>query len=170
MINTNSGLTNRTKLVDQPIVEMILSKRYCKNGIKFQQSYNDNSFNYTINSLNRSIHIIRNSCKYYNSHNYSISLNLNKLNIFNNSSFIFIDELVNTMYIVDGMNLLAYIIEKANNIQSDKDDTSKHFILIPKNDIVNLTKDNINNVIKYNKQIASIFALNRDELKYQHLV
>ena len=88
-------------------------------------------------------------------------------NVFNNSIFTFIDEVADSIYIVSGIKLLAYIIEHADDIQQSEANPKKSWILIPKKDIVNLIIDNPNSIIRYNKKIAKLFATNRNESLYR---
>lgn len=166
---------NRAKLVDEPIVEMILSRRYLKSGIKFMKSDLETDFDGTdiicySNGLKRSLNVKRNSSKYYNSPNFSITLNKNKMNSFKSTSFVFIDEVSDSLYIVDGEVLLKYIIENSRNLRSSDDNGVKFWIIIPKKDILNLISDNPNSIIKYNKHVARLFELGRNEDQYKELV
>ena len=166
---------NRAKLVDEPIVEMILSRRYLKSGIKFMKSDLETDFDGTdiicySNGLKRSLNVKRNSSKYYNSPNFSITLNKNKMNSFKSTSFVFIDEVSDSLYIVDGEVLLKYIIENSRNLRSSDDNGVKFWIIIPKKDILSLISDNPNSIIKYNKQVARLFELGRNEDQYKELV
>ncbi len=160
-------ITNRKILVDEPIVEMLLAKKYSKSGVRFTRSYNDNGSNFTCygNGVSRSINVRRNSCKYYNSPNFSMPINKNKLDIYNNASFIFIDEVANCVYNVDGISLLSYILDHADNVrQSDSSDN--FYIVMPKKDIASLSDGN---VIRYNDAIAALFANSRDESMFSGL-
>lgn len=166
---------NRAKLVDEPIVEMILSRRYLKSGVKFMKSDLETDFDGTdiicySNGLKRSLNVKRNSSKYYNSPNFSITLNKNKMNSFKSTSFVFIDEVSDSLYIVDGEVLLKYIIENSRNLRSSDDNGVKFWIIIPKKDILNLISDNPNSIIKYSKQVARLFELGRNEDQYKELV
>ena len=165
---------NRAKLVDEPIVEMLLSHKYYKAGIKFMKADLQSDFDGTdivcyANGMKRSINVKRNSSKYFNSPNFSIAINKNKLNIYNNTSYVFIDEVADCLYIVDGIDLVKYIIEKYDNVRQSEKKPDNFYLIIPKRDIINMIGDNRDHVIKYNKAIANLFELGRNEDQYKEL-
>lgn len=168
-----SSAINRAKLVDEPIVEMLLSRKYLKSGIKFMKSDLQTDFNgtdivYYANGIKRFLDVKRNSSKYYNSPNFSISVNKDKIDVYNNTSYVFIDETADSLYIVNGIELLKYILDNVNNIkQSDKKQDS-YYLVIPKQDVILMAGDN-DHIIKYNKSIANLFAIGRDESNYSNL-
>ena len=167
-----SCAVNRAKLVDEPIVEMLLSRKYLKSGIKFmkadlQSDFEGTDIVYYVNGKKRSLNVKRNSSKYFNSPNFTITVKKDKLDVYNNTSFVFIDEVADCLYIVDGVELLKYILNHSNNMrQSDKN--NNYYIIIPKNDIISMI-DNKEYIIKYNKAIANLFAIGRDESNYMNL-
>lgn len=165
---------NRAKLVDEPIVEMLLSHKYYKAGIKFMKADLQSDFDGTdiicyANGTKRSLNVKRNSSKYFNSPNFSIAINKNKLNVYNNTSYVFIDEVADCLYIVDGMYLVKYIIKNYDNVKQSEKKPGNFYLIIPKNDIINMIGDNRDRIIKYNKAIANLFAAGRDESMYMNL-
>lgn len=165
---------NRAKLVDEPIVEMLLSHKYYKAGIKFMKADLQSDFDGTdiicyANGVKRSINVKRNSSKYFNSPNFSIAINKNKLNVYNNTSYVFIDEVADCLYIVDGIDLVKYIIEKYDNVRQSEKKPDNFYLIIPKRDIINMIGDNRDHIIKYNKAIANLFELGRNEDQYKEL-
>lgn len=165
---------NRAKLVDEPIVEMLLSNKYYKAGIKFMKADLQSDFDGTdiicyANGVKRSINVKRNSSKYFNSPNFSIAINKNKLNVYNNTSYVFIDEVADCLYIVDGMDLVKYIIENNDNVRQSEKKPGNFYLIIPKRDIINMIGDNRDHIIKYNKAIANLFELGRNEDQYKEL-
>ena len=119
--------------------------------------------------MKRSINVKRNSSKYFNSPNFSIAINKNKLNVYNNTSYVFIDEVADCLYIVDGMDLFKYIIENHDNVRQSEKKPDNFYLIIPKRDIINMIGDNRDHIIKYNKAIANLFAAGRDESMYMNL-
>ena len=165
---------NRAKLVDEPIVEMLLSHKYYKAGIKFMKADLQSDFDGTdiicyANGVKRSINVKRNSSKYFNSPNFSIAINKNKLNVYNNTSYVFIDEVADCLYIVDGIDLVKYIIEKYANVRQSEKKPDNFYLIIPKKDILNMIGDNRDHIIKYNKAIANLLELGRNEDQYKEL-
>lgn len=165
---------NRAKLVDEPIVEMLLSHKYYKAGIKFMKADLQSDFDGTdiicyANGVKRSINVKRNSSKYFNSPNFSIAINKNKLSVYNNTSYVFIDEVADCLYIVDGIDLVKYIIEKYSNVRQSEKKPDNFYLIIPKKDILNMIGDNRDHIIKYNKAIANLFELGRNEDQYKEL-
>ena len=165
---------NRAKLVDEPIVEMLLSNKYYKAGIKFMKADLQSDFDGAdiicyANGVKRSLNVKRNSSKYFNSPNFSITINKNKLNVYNNTSYVFIDEVADCLYIVDGMDLVKYIIENNDNVRQSEKKPGNFYLIIPKKDIINMIGDNRDHVIKYNKAIANLLAAGRDESMYMDL-
>lgn len=166
---------NRAKLVDEPIVEMLLSHKYYNAGIKFMKADLQSDFDGTdiicySNGMKRSINVKRNSSKYFNSPNFSIAINKNKLNVYNNTSYVFIDEVADCLYIVDGIDLVKYIIEKYDNVRQSENKPGNFYLIIPKRDIINMIGDNRDHIIKYNKAIANLFSAGRDESMYMNLI
>lgn len=165
---------NRAKLVDEPIVEMLLSHKYYKAGIKFMKADLQSDFDGTdiicyANGIKRSINVKRNSSKYFNSPNFSIAINKNKLSVYNNTSYVFIDEVADCLYIVDGIDLVKYIIEKYANVRQSEKKPDNFYLIIPKKDILNMIGDNRDHIIKYNKAIANLLELGRNEDQYKEL-
>ena len=165
---------NRAKLVDEPIVEMLLSNKYYNAGIKFMKADLQSDFDGTdiicyANGMKRSINVKRNSSKYFNSPNFSIAINKNKINVYNNTSYVFIDEVADCLYIVDGIDLVKYIIEKYDNVRQSEKKPGNFYLIIPKRDIINMIGDNRDHIIKYNKAIANLFELGRNEDQYKEL-
>ena len=165
---------NRAKLVDEPIVEMLLSNKYYKAGIKFMKADLQSDFDGTdiicyANGVKRSLNVKRNSSKYFNSPNFSITINKNKLNVYNNTSYVFIDEVADCLYIVDGIDLVKYIIENNDNVRQSEKKPGNFYLIIPKKDIINMIGDNRDHIIKYNKAIANLFSAGRDESMYMNL-
>lgn len=165
---------NRAKLIDEPIVEMLLSRKYLNSGLKFMKSDIQSDFDGTdivcyFNGVKRNLNVKRNSSKYYSSPNFTISLDKNNLEIFNNTSFVFIDEVADSLYVVDGTALLKYILNNTDNIKQSANNSNKSFVILPKKDILSIIGNSENCVIKYNKQIARLFEMNRDEAKFKNL-
>jgi hypothetical protein len=166
---------NRAKLVDEPIVEMILSHKYFKSGIKFMKADLKSDFDgtdiiYYSNGVKRSLNVKRNSSKYYNSPNFSIAINKDKVDVYNNTSFVFIDEVADCLYIVDGVELFKYIISKADNIAQSNKNPDNYYLIIPKRDIISIIGNNKDSIIKYSKSIANLFTAGRDESIYKNLM
>lgn len=168
-----SCIANRTKLVDEPIVEMLLSRKYLQSGIKFMQSDSLDGNNPYIgcyyNGIKRSLCIKRNPSRYYNSPNFTISIHKNKMDVFKDTTFVFIDEISDCMYMVDGGVLLQYILEHSDKLNSVENNENKAYILIPKRDIRKLISDSPTATIRYNKAIAKLFEHSRDENLYKDL-
>ncbi len=165
---------NRAKLVDEPIVEMLLAHKYFKAGIKFMKADLQTDFDGTdiicyANGIRRSLNVKRNSSKYFNSPNFSIAINKDKVDVYNNTSYVFIDEVADCLYIVDGMDLLKYILSKSDNVRQSDKKVDNFYLVIPKRDIVAMIGDNSDHIIKYNKAIANLFAAGRDESMYMNL-
>lgn len=166
-----SAAVNRAKLVDEPIVEMILSRKYFKNGIKFMMADLQSDFDGTdivcySDGFRCSINVKRNSSKYYNSPNFTFTINKNKVSSYKTTLFVFIDEVCDCLYMVDGEKLYKYILENESRLrESDRD--NKFFLIIPKNDLAIIAEDNI---IKYSKAVADLFAAGRDESMYMNLI
>jgi hypothetical protein len=163
---------NRAKLVDEPIVEMILAHKYSKQNVKFMKADLESDYNGTdiicySDGVKKSINVKRNSSKHYNSPNFSISINKNNLTMFRNTSFIFIDEVADSLYTVDGTALLSYILNNSNNINTN---ANKFWVVIPKTDIISMANDMPDGIIHYNKNISKLFELGRDENKYKELL
>ena len=154
----------RSKLVDEPIVKMLLTKKYAKSNLKFTDSNSKNEF--YLNGFKRYLTTIRNSSKYFKSRNFVVSVDKNNLKDFSNSMFVFIDEIANSLYITDGITLLHYIIEHSKDINYIGD-SNKSYLLIRKNDIVDLVKESASGIIEYNKAIAHLFEIGRDEDQYK---
>lgn len=163
-----SNSMNRSALIDEPIVEMLLSKKYASSGISFQKEYKNSTLMYSVNGVHRNLFIKRNSSKYYNSNNFFITLNKNRLDVFNNATYVFIDEVSNALYLVDGMSLLKFILNHKDNI-NQIDNTENYYILISKADIISLT-DSKNQIINYNNQFATLFKMYRDESNFTNLM
>lgn len=163
-----SNSMNRTALIDEPIVEMLLSKRYASSGISFIKEFNSSTLAYYVNGIKKNLYIKRNSAKYFNSHNFFITLNKNHLDVFNNSTYVFIDEVANALYLVDGIVLLKFILDHKDNINQIVD-SDNSYILISKQDIMSMTSSK-NQIIRYNDQFASLFAMCRDESKFTNLM
>lgn len=170
----DNSTVNRTRLIDTPIVEMLLSQRFAKSGISFMKEINreDATVNNIIcygNGNSRNLTIKRNSNKYAFSPNFLLNFDKNKLNEFDNTSYIFIDEAANALYIVDGIDLLKYIIGHSIDLNMYENSVTRAWMLIPKSDIISMANDNSNHIIKYNKRIAQLFAQGRDENLFSNL-
>ena len=166
---------NRAKLVDEPIVEMILSHKYFKSGIKFMKADLKSDFDGTdiicySSGSKRILNVKRNSSKYFNSPNFSIAVNKDNLSVYNNTSYVFIDEVADCLYIVDGITLLKYILENADNVRQSDKKPDNFYIVIPKRDIIAMIGDNKDHIIKYSKAIAILFANGRDESQFTNLI
>ncbi len=172
----DNGIINRTKLVDEPIVEMLLNKKYKKSGIQFMKSsaHDLDCTNSSIicygNGTRKGLNIKRNSSKYYRSSNFSIAVNKNKLGCYIGNTYVFVDEVSDCLYIVDGMQLLNYILEHADNVKQSDGNLNNYYIVIPKSDIVLMIADKNAGIIKYNKSVANLFAIGRDETQFAGLV
>ena len=168
----DNRILNRTRLVDEPIVEMLLTKKYGKSNVKFMKSSADPDCTDLIcygNGIVRSLNVKRNSSKYHSSPNFSIAINKNHLGVYNNASYVFIDEVADCLYIVDGMTLLTYILEHADNVRQSDNSAGNYYIVIPKKDVASLVNTN-DNIVKYNKAVADLFANCRDESQYASLL
>lgn len=166
---------NRSKLVDGPIVEMLLSNKYFKSGITFIKSSHKEDASiadmvYYIDGIKRSVIIKRNSSKYFNSQNFILHLDKNKLNVFHNTSYVFIDEVANSLYVVDGIKLLKYILDHQSNLKDYNESPNKAYMVLPKKDIRSIIEENPNSIIKYGNNIATLLELGRDENKFNNLV
>lgn len=168
-------IANRTKLIDTPIVEMILSNVYRKSKIKFtlpdkKLELDGVNLICLVNGKKTNICIKRNSKKYFDSPNFTFSLNRNRLNVFNNTMFVFIDELNDSIYTVSGTKLLSYIISNSDNLHPSTTNKNVTWLIIPKQDIINMVDGCCSNgIIKCNKNIMNLFSLNRDENLFRYL-
>lgn len=161
---------NRAKLVDEPIIEMLLTKKYAGSSLTFMRSdihldYEGVDIVCSSNGTKKYINVKRNSSKHYRSPNFSIALDKNKLDVFKNSSFAFIDETADAVYFVDGAALLTYILEHADRSNAYPNNANKLWIVIPKSDIASISSS----IIKYNKGIARLLEMGRDESKFADL-
>ena len=165
-------MTNRAKLVDVPVVIMLMTNRFSKSDIKFMMSDNESDFDimYCYSGNMRSLKVRRNSAKHYKSSNFSVSINKNNLAEFSNSTFAFIDEVANAIYLVDGVALLQYMIDHSAKVNMLETNSSMGWIIIPKKDILNMISDNPNSIIKYNNAIAKILENGRNELMFKDLL
>lgn len=160
-------ITNRSRIIDEPIVESILSRRYAQSGIKFYKEF-DSDYSGIVcysNGIKKTLFVRRNSSKYYNSPNFSLSFNKNNLSSYYNSMFAFIDEVADCVYIVDGISLLTYIVEHSEYVKQSDTNSNNYYVIIPKKSIISLIKSDAQ-CIKYSKQIADILESNRDESKF----
>jgi len=163
---------NRAKLVDEPIVEMLLSRKYFNSGIKFMKADIQSDFDGTdivcySNGFKKNLNVKRNSSKYFNSPNFTMTINKNKVDIYKATQYVFIDEVSDCLYLIDGELLCKYILDHGAKLrETDKENT--FFLIIPKTDLAKLAGDN-NNIIKYNKAVANLFAAGRDESMYMNL-
>lgn len=153
----------RSKLVDEPIVKMLLTKKYAKSNLTFTDSNSKNEF--YLNGFKRYLRIIRNSSKYFKSRNFVVSVDKNNLKEFSNSMFVFIDEIADSLYITDGITLIQYIIEHSADINYTGD-SNKSYLLIQKKDVVDLVKERASGIIEYDKAVARLFEVGRDENKF----
>ena len=172
-MNYTNCSANRARLIDEPIVEMLLAKKYAKSGIKFLHS--DSSFDSassniicSVNGTNKQLSIKRNASKYWNSNNFTITFYKDNLSVFNNNIFVFIDELANCIYIVNGIDLLKYILENIHKANHSKVGNG-YYIIVPKTDMADLATNNSGDIIKYSKQIANLFESSRDETIFSKL-
>lgn len=167
------NVTNRTKLVDEPIVEMLLSRKYSPSGMKLMKSESPDSSCTDIecyyNGTKRLLNVKRNLSRYYNSPNFTITIHKNKMDVFKDTTFVFIDETSDCLYMVDGGVLLQYILEHSDKLNPIDSNENKAYILIPKRDIRKLIGNNQTSIIRYNKAVAKLFELNRDENLYTDL-
>lgn len=170
----DNGTVNRTRLIDEPIVEMLLNKKYAKSGIKFMKSGSSDSDGTDIicygNGTKRNLNIKRNSSKYYRSQNFSINVNKNKMGCYSGNTYVFIDEVADCLYIVDGMQLLNYILEHADNVKQSESNSNCYYIVIPKSDVALMVPDKNYGIIKYNKSVANLLAIGRDESQFTGLI
>lgn len=163
---------NRAKLVDEPIVEMLLSRKYFNSGIKFMKADIQSDFDGTdivcySNGFKKNLNVKRNSSKYFNSTNFTMTINKNKVDIYKATQYVFIDEVSDCLYLIDGELLCKYILDHGAKLrETDKENT--FFLIIPKTDLAQLAGDN-NNIIKYNKAVANLFDAGRDESMYMNL-
>lgn len=168
-----SNVANRTKLIDEPIVEMLLSRKYSQSGMKFMKSDSSNSSCTDIscyyNGTKRLLNVKRNLSRYYNSPNFTVTIHKNKMDVFKDTTFVFIDEVSDCLYMVDGGVLLQYILEHSDKLNAIEGNEHKAYILIPKRDIRKLISDSPTSIIRYNKAVAKLFELNRDENLYTDL-
>lgn len=158
-----NGFAARTKLFDEPLVQNLFSNKYNKSNIQFVRT-SDGVLSYYSSGIKRNVYTFRNSSDYYDSPNFLISVDKNNLTIYNNSSFVFIDEVSDCLYIVDGIELLQYLIDHIDNVKQSNSGIG-YYILIPKKDISSIANTNI----KYNKQIANLIKLNRNEELFKNL-
>ena len=167
-----SKAVNRAKLVDEPIVEMILSRKYFNSGLVFMKSDLQSDFDgadlvcYS-DGFRRNINVKRNSSKYYNSKNFTITINKNKLDVFKSTQFVFIDEVGDCLYVVDGELLCKYILDNSAKLR-ETDKENSFYMIIPKKDLVQLVGAD-GGIIRYTKAIANLFAAGRDESAYMNL-
>ena len=171
-MNYTNCSTNRARLIDEPIVEMLIAKKYAKSGIKFlhsdSQSDTANSIICSVNGTNKQLNVKRNASKYWNSNNFTITFYKDNLSVFSNNTFVFIDELANCLYLVNGIDLLKYLLENIHKANHSKVGNG-YYIIVPKTDIADLATNNSGDIIKYSKQIANLFESNRDETLFAKL-
>lgn len=172
-MNYTNCSANRARLIDEPIVEMLMAKKYAKSGIKFlhsdsQSDFNGNNIVCSVNGTNKQLNVKRNASKYWNSHNFTITFYKDNLSVFNNNTFVFIDESANCLCLVNGIDLLKYILENIHKANRSKVGNS-YYIIVPKTDIADLATNSGGDIIKYSKQIASLFESNRDETLFAKL-
>jgi hypothetical protein len=144
-------MVNRAKLVDVPIIEMLLAKKYKDSSIYFMkgnESAGDvDSITCISDGFKRTLNVKRNSSKYYKSPNFNIFIDKNKLSVFKDSLFAFIDEASDSIYMVEGAKLLQYILENPKNIKPSNYSENKVSVILPKSDIILLVSDS-NHIIK----------------------
>ena len=171
-MNYTNCSTNRAHLIDEPIVEMLIAKKYAKSGIKFLHSDSQsdivNSIICSVNGTNKQLNVKRNASKYWNSNDFTITFYKDNLSVFNNNTFVFIDELANCLYLVNGIDLLKYLLENIHKANHSKVGNG-YYIIVPKTDIADLATNNSGDIIKYSKQIANLFESNRDETLFAKL-
>ena len=110
----------------------------------------------------------RNSSRYFDSPNFTISINKEKIDTFKNTQFVFIDEVADCLYMIAGENLYKYILEKESKLrETGKENT--FFLVIPKKELAALVNSD-DCIIKYNKAVANLFATCRDESIYENLM
>lgn len=159
-----SSTTSRSTIIDSSIVETVLSNKFSKSNLRFiRDSHTRQTLLVCVNGTQKILNIRRNSSKYYNSHNFTVGVDKNNLTVFPNSIYVFIDEVKDCLYMVDGTVLLSYILEHSDELIVNKTNNSKYCMVIPKNNLFNLIKDNKDSVIHYNKNIAKLLEVNRDE-------
>ena len=163
---------NRAKLVDEPIVEMLLSRRFLKSGLKFMKADIQSDFNGTdiicyFNGIRRNLNVKRNSSKYFDSPNFTITLDKSKISQYKETMFIFIDEVADSLYMVDGDQLFTYILSKSSKLRPTKKE-NMFFLVTPKSDIISLVSSK-DRIIKYNKNIARLFETGRNEEQFRGL-
>lgn len=168
----DNSAVNRAKLVDEPIVEMLLSRRYLKSGMKFMKADIQSDFNGTdivcyFNGITRNLNVKRNSSKYFDSPNFTITVDKSKISQYKETMFIFIDEVADSLYIVDGDQLFTYILSKSSKLRPTKKE-STFFLVTPKSDIISLVSSQ-DRIIKYNKNIARLFEIGRNEEQFRGL-
>lgn len=144
------------KLVNEPVVEMILSQNF-KN-IRFEKSLLQKTFICYFDGVKKKIFITRNPAKYYKSNKFNLYINKNNLSIFNCSTFAFIDEVSDSLYLIDGIVLLKYIIDNSDKLVESNNNTFT--LLADKSDICLLAGER-GRVLKYNKDIANYLLLNK---------
>lgn len=164
---------NRARLVDEPIVEMLMTNTYYKSGIKFMHADIDSDFKgadiiCSVNGVSKAINVKRNSSKYWNSPNFTITFHKDKLGEFNNSTYVYIDEVANCLYLVRGEELLKYLLQKMESIKPSNNG-STYYVVCPKKDMAELSTKG-GTVIKYSNTIARLFETGRDESMYDKLV
>lgn len=163
---------NRAKLVDEPIVEMLLSRRFLKSGLKFMKADIQSDFNGIdivcyFNGIRRNLNVKRNSSKYFDSPNFTITLDKSKISQYKETMFIFIDEVADSLYMVDGDQLFTYILSKSSKLRPTKKE-NVFFLVTPKSDIIALVSSK-DRIIKYNKNIARLFETGRNEEQFRGL-
>jgi hypothetical protein len=158
-----NGFAARTKLFDEPLVQNLFESKYNKSNIQFVRAP-DGILSYYSSGIKRNVYTFRNSSDYYDSPNFLISVDKNNLAIYNNSSFVFIDELSDCLYVVDGIALLQYLIDHIDNVKQSNRGIG-YYILIPKKDVSNIANTSIN----YNKQVSDLIEINRDEKHFKNL-
>lgn len=163
---------NRAKLVDEPIVEMLLSRRFLKSGLKFMKADIQSDFNGTdiicyFNGIRRNLNVKRNSSKYFDSPNFTITVDKSKISQYKETMFIFIDEVADSLYMVDGDQLFTYILSKSSKLRPTKKE-NMFFLVTPKSDVISLVSSK-DRIIKYNKNIARLFETGRNEEQFRGL-
>ena len=89
------------------------------------------------------------------------------LDVFKSTQFVFIDEVGDCLYVVDGELLCKYILDNSAKLR-ETDKENSFYMIIPKKDLVQLVGAN-GGIIGYTKAIANLFAAGRDESAYMNL-
>lgn len=166
-MNTEAYIS-RIKLIDEPFVKQMLSNKHKKSKIQFIDGDFDHlGFDYYVDGFRQSVRTIRNSKKFAKSNYFTVPVDKNNLTSYSNTLYAFIDEVSSSVYLLDGLLLLQYLVENPNCIKENEfQDKKTTYALVSKKDIMTWLKlendpskkVSSNSVIYYNKEYANYLS------------